>query len=182
MSTTNTAAVRQRAVELDQPTFDDAFDLAAKFEQWLGDCQKISTAASDASNGDDSSEIYIGSFPGSNCEVSFEGTLRFDGYSIGNITSADGTLVLTERGRIEADIDVGTAIINGSVTGNILARERVVLESNAKVTGQIHTRALSIRLGAIFDGDCFFLQFADFPDAFTLEEESEELPELLVRV
>ena len=108
--------------------------------------------------------------------------LRFDGYSIGNITSPDGTLVLTDRGRIEADIDVGTAIINGSVTGNILARERVILESNAKVTGQIHTRALSIRLGAIFDGDCFFLQAEQFSDAFTLEEESEELRELLVGV
>jgi cytoskeletal protein CcmA (bactofilin family) len=80
--------------------------------------------------------------------------LHFDGYSIGNITSPDGTLVLSRRGRIEADINVGVAVISGSVTGNITASERVVLEGDARVTGQIQTPALSVRLGAIFDGDC----------------------------
>ncbi|MFN2493290.1 MAG: polymer-forming cytoskeletal protein, partial [Pyrinomonadaceae bacterium] len=102
----------------------------------------------------------IGSFPGSNCEVTFEGVLHFDGYSIGNIRSPEGTLVLTKRGRIEADIEVGTAVINGSVTGNITAVERVVLDSDARVTGEIHTPLLSVKLGAVFDGDCLFVASA----------------------
>ena len=69
--------------------------------------------------------------------------------------------MLTQRGRIEADIEVAVAVINGSVTGNISASERVVLDSNARVTGLIRTRALSIRLGAIFDGDCIFIDVAE---------------------
>lgn len=44
---------------------------------------------------------------------------------------------------------MGTAVIDGAVTGNITASERVVLESGARVKGQIFTRALSMRLGAI---------------------------------
>jgi len=134
----------------------DGFDPSALFERWLQQLepgQPVWPESSEVESPDDS-EFFIGSFPGSNCEVAFEGVLHFDGYSIGNITSPDGTLVLTKRGRIEADINVGVAVIAGSVTGNITASERVVLESDARVTGQIETPALSIRLGAIFDGEC----------------------------
>src|ERR1044072_3445673 len=137
----------------------DGFDPSVLFDQWLQQLQPgqqpVWPESSDL-DGPDDSEFFIGSFPGSNCEVAFEGVLHFDGYSIGNITSPEGTLVLTKRGRIEADINVGVAVIAGSVTGNITASERVVLESDARVTGQIETPVLSVRLGAIFDGECVF--------------------------
>lgn len=137
----------------------DAFDPSVHFDQWLRECypgQKPLAPESPETHEEENSEIYIGSFPGSNCEVTFEGVLHFDGYSIGNISSPDGTLVLTKRGRIEADINVGVAVIGGCVTGNITATERVVLESEARVTGQIQTPVLSVKLGAVFDGDCLF--------------------------
>ena len=137
----------------------DPFDTGLFFDRWLQDIgvgrNTLDPDAADVS-ADESSEMYIGSFPGSNCEIAFEGVLRFDGYSIGNMSSPDGTLVLTKRGRIEADIDVKVAVINGWVTGDITATERVVLESEAKVTGQIRTRALCVKLGAVFDGECLF--------------------------
>lgn len=141
------------------PSSADAFDTSLHFDRWLQDLQgreqPLAPPALETSE-KENSEIHLGSFPGSNCEVTFEGVLHFDGYSIGNISSPDGTLVLTKRGRIEADINVGVAVINGSVTGNITATERVVLESEARVTGQIRTPALSVRLGAVFDGECSF--------------------------
>ena len=137
----------------------DPFEITQSFHRWLRDLETgknpLAHGAAEVEK-EEESEIYIGSFPGSNCEIAFEGVLHFDGYSMGNMTSPDGTLVLTKRGRIEADVNVRTAVINGCVTGNIAASERVVLESEARVTGQIHTRALSVRLGAVFDGDCFF--------------------------
>ena len=136
----------------------DPFNISPSFSRWLQDIKAARNplTGETAEVEEESSEIYIGSFPGSNCEVTFEGVLHFDGYSIGNISSPDGTLVLTKRGRIEADVDVKVAVINGWVTGNITARERVVLESEARVTGEIYTPALSVRLGAIFDGECVF--------------------------
>lgn len=141
----------------------DPFDTNFFFERWLAEVNPARQFLdSDAEN---ESGIFIGSFPGSNCEVCFEGVLHFDGYSIGNITSPDGTLVLTKRGRIEADIDVGVAVIGGWVTGDITASEHVVLESEARVTGQIRTPALSVRLGAVFDGDCVFTASERAPSA-----------------
>ncbi len=143
----------------DRPT-GDAFDPSLFFDRWLRDVQTNQQTLVPEylePKGPDNSEIFIGSFPGSNCEVAFEGVLHFDGYSIGNITSPEGTLVVTRRGRIEADINVGVAVIAGSVTGNITASQHVVLESDARVTGLIQTPALSVRLGAVFDGDCVLI-------------------------
>jgi cytoskeletal protein CcmA (bactofilin family) len=146
-----------------QASLQNAFDPGPHFDRWWEDLRGSPNHPVPESPETlaENSESYIGSFPGSNCEVAFEGVLHFDGYSIGNISSPEGTLVLTKRGRIEADIDVGIAVINGSVTGNITAAERVVLDSDARVTGQIYTRLLSVRLGAVFDGDCLFVAAAE---------------------
>ena len=150
-----------QSIELNQTTTEnpslDPFDTQVYFKRWLADLnptQRPLASETAEIQAPENSEIFIGSFPGSNCEVSFEGVLHFDGYSIGNINSPYGTLVLTKRGRIEADINVGVAVIGGWVTGDITASEHVVLESEARVTGQIRTPALSVRLGAVFDGDC----------------------------
>lgn len=147
------------AETLEQPSLQDAFDPGPHFDRWWKDLKGSPPHVDIQSpeEHEENSESYIGSFPGSNCEVTFEGVLHFDGYSIGNISSPEGTLVLTKRGRIEADIDVGVAVINGSVTGNITAPEHVLLDSDARVMGQIHTRLLTVRLGAVFDGDCLFV-------------------------
>src|SRR6266851_3867556 len=142
LSILDTASELHSEKTLGQPSLQNAFDPAPHFDRWWEDLKgspnHLAPESPEPLEGN--SESYIGSFPGSNCEVTFEGVLHFDGYSIGNISSPEGTLVLTRRGRIEADIDVGIAVINGSVTGNITAAERVVLDSDARVTGQIHTR------------------------------------------
>jgi cytoskeletal protein CcmA (bactofilin family) len=85
-------------------------------------------------------------------EISFDGTLRVDGYAAGFFRSLTGTLIIGETGEVEADISVATAIIDGCVNGNIRATERVVLDSHAKVFGNVESPALSIQPGAIFEG------------------------------
>jgi cytoskeletal protein CcmA (bactofilin family) len=163
MSSTLSKATESNGASASKQSPADAFDASLHFDLWLQDLQGQKPLAPESTeiHEEEDAGIYIGSFPGSNCEVSFEGVLHFDGYSIGNISSPEGTLVLTKRGRIEADINVGIALINGSVTGNITATERVVLESEARVSGQIRTPALSVRLGAVLDGDCSFTVVAD---------------------
>jgi cytoskeletal protein CcmA (bactofilin family) len=158
------SALLEEAIEPNQPepareSAKDPFDTSLFFDQWLQDVgaeakNLTHTTAAEPADVLEDEGFYIGSFPGSNCEVSFEGVLHFDGYSFGPINSPEGTLVLTKRGRIEADVNVKVAVIHGWVTGDITASERVVLESEARVTGQIYTRALSVRLGAVFDGEC----------------------------
>jgi cytoskeletal protein CcmA (bactofilin family) len=183
MSTLLNATEPERA-DLPKESTADAFDPSLHFESWLQDLQSVQKPSAEAADAydEENSEIYIGSFPGSNCEVSFEGVLHFDGYSIGNISSPEGTLVLTKRGRIEADINVGVAVIFGSVTGNITATERVVLQSEARVSGQIRTRALSVRLGAVFDGDCVFIGLQEEVgfDGSSEKKQAEELKQFAV--
>jgi cytoskeletal protein CcmA (bactofilin family) len=185
MSSTLSKATESNGASASNRSPTDPFDPQLHFDRWLDDLQggqKPLTPEAPETEQQEDSGIYIGSFPGSNCEVSFEGVLHFDGYSIVNISSPEGTLVLTKRGRIEADINVGIAIINGSVTGNIRATERVVLESEARVSGQIRTPALSVRLGAVFDGECLFTGAAE-PVAFgevSRRDQSEEVEQLAV--
>jgi cytoskeletal protein CcmA (bactofilin family) len=151
----------------DQPA-TDSFDTSQCFDRWLqateGDTNALAPEAAVA-YGETTSEMYIGSFPNSDCEIIFEGVLNFDGCSSGNISSPKGTFVLAKRGRLESDIKVGMAVIGGCVTGNITATEGVVLESESRVTGQIRTPALSVRWGAVFDGVCSVLGPANSPEA-----------------
>ena len=170
------------SVEQGNRAEDTVFDPSLYFDQWCHDLQ-VSLESRIAETEPDEMRMSIESLPGSNCEVTFEGVLHFDGHSMGNIRSAGGALVVTKKGRVDADIDVGVAVINGTVIGNITASERVFLDSDALVKGQILTRRLSARPGAIFEGDCVFLDDQNLllaePES---PEEQEELEYLLASV
>jgi cytoskeletal protein CcmA (bactofilin family) len=90
------------------------------------------------------------------CEMTFKGTLHIDGYFTGDVRSENGTLVLDESGEINTDIVVGVALINGTVVGNIKARQRIELGSAARVIGDLYMPALTVKPGAIFEGKCYF--------------------------
>ena len=55
-------------------------------------------------------------------DLEFTGGLRVDGHIKGHITALDsnnGTLVLSEAGQVEGNINVPHVIVNGKVKGNI---------------------------------------------------------------
>ena len=147
---------------LDQMTQDGLLlDLGERFEEWLRSLENVTTSpvtntSPTCEEENPPANFYLESSPGSDCEVSFEGVLHIEGHLAGNIRSFNGTLVMPEQVKIEADIDVGVALINGRVNGNITASQRVVLQSHARVEGNINTPSLSISDGAIFEGDCVF--------------------------
>lgn len=87
--------------------------------------------------------------------ITFTGGLRVDGCVKGNVRAADGqsgTLVLSEQARVEGEIHVSHAVINGTVVGPVHAEEYVELQAKANVTGDVHYRALEIQLGAVVEG------------------------------
>ena len=87
--------------------------------------------------------------------VIFSGGLRVDGHVRGNVISADdkqGTLVLSDQARIEGEIRVAHAVINGIVVGPVHAVEYVELQGKASVTGDVHYRTLEMQLGAVVQG------------------------------
>lgn len=155
------------------------FDPGQYFDQWWEQMQVSRLEHVDEPAPEEDSRMSIESLPGSNCEVEFEGVLHFDGHSMGNIKSPGGALIVTKRGRVDADIDVGVAVISGVVEGNITASERVFLDSDALVRGQIYTRRLSVKPGAIFEGDCVFIDGDERSAPLESPDQEEELKYLV---
>lgn len=87
--------------------------------------------------------------------IAFVGGLRVDGHVRGNVLSVDaepGTLVLSERARIEGEIRVSHVVINGTVVGPVHAAEYVELQAKANVTGDVYYKTLEMQLGAMVQG------------------------------
>ena len=87
--------------------------------------------------------------------LNFSGGLRVDGEVTGNIVSLPGepsTLVLSEHGRVNGEINVAHLVMNGVVMGTVRADEYLELQSKARVTGDVHYRTLEIQLGAVVEG------------------------------
>jgi cytoskeletal protein CcmA (bactofilin family) len=100
-------------------------------------------------------------------EANFKGMLRVDGGLSGRVSSADGTLIVSTNGRVDANVEVAVAQIYGTVNGDITATKRIEMGRVAKVTGNIQTPALVIESGAVFEGSCRMVQ---------LREQSEPKP------
>ena len=135
-----------------------SLDTGAQFAAWLDGLrpsEPISRPQSQAGPVEHPpADFIVECEEGTDCQISFDGVLHLDGLLTGTIHSEAGTLV-AGLGIIEGDITVGGAVfIEGSVTGNIRATEGVVLYPGAKVWGDVTSRTLSVRPGALFQGDC----------------------------
>ncbi len=86
-------------------------------------------------------------------KLSFEGTVRVDGKLSGEIFT-DDVLVIGEGAEVNAEINVGSIIIEGTVHGNIHAKRSVEIHTPARVKGNITTPSLFIEKGVVFDGNC----------------------------
>ena len=93
-------------------------------------------------------------------DISFTGGLRIDGSIVGNVTEASesqATLVLSEHGRIEGEINVSQVMLNGSVIGPVRATQFVELQSKAVITGDVYYKTLEMHTGAVVDGKLIHL-------------------------
>jgi cytoskeletal protein CcmA (bactofilin family) len=87
-------------------------------------------------------------------KLTFEGTVRIDGRFRGEVFS-DDTLVIGEGALVEAEIDIGEIIIQGTVVGNIKAKRSIEIHAPGRVKGDMHTPSLQIDKGVIFEGRSF---------------------------
>ncbi len=87
-------------------------------------------------------------------DAEFKGMLRIDGHFTGRVRSEKGTLIVSAGGVVDANVEVATARVNGTINGDISASERIEFGRSARVRGNIQTPALVIEEGAIFEGGC----------------------------
>ena len=88
-------------------------------------------------------------------DVRFSGGVNIDGVIKGNLT-ADGSgsavLRVSNKGRVEGDIHAPNIIINGEINGNIYASEYIELAKDARITGDVHYKAMEMVMGASVNG------------------------------
>ena len=84
--------------------------------------------------------------------LNFSGAVELDGYIEGDINAEK--LTIGEAAVINARVTGAEIYVKGSVTGDIVATKRLVLQKPAKVTGNITSTNLSIEEGVVFEGQC----------------------------
>lgn len=88
-------------------------------------------------------------------DIVFSGGLRVDGKIRGNITAeGDGTstLVLSEHAEVVGNIQVPHMIINGKIKGNVHCVERIELQPEAEIVGDVYYKIIEMALGASING------------------------------
>jgi len=91
-------------------------------------------------------------------EISFRDVVRVNGHIAGTVYSERGTLMVDEMARVDANIEVAVAVINGTINGDIVAYQRVEIGPGAKIYGNIWTRSIAIKDGAEFEGVCTMIE------------------------
>ncbi len=93
--------------------------------------------------------------------------LRVEGRIKGSIKVA-GDLVVTPSGVVEADVEADNVVIQGRLTGNVLAREQLEIRSSGQLLGDCRAKSIDIREGAVFEGRSSMLRSpAGLPAAHT---------------
>ena len=104
---------------------------------------------------DDNKELntIIGKGSVINGKVSIQNSIRIEGKIIGEVYSS-GTVTIGAKGEVEGNIEAINSIIGGKVKGSVIASDRIVLESNSILIGDLKAVKLTIDEGAMFEGKC----------------------------
>jgi cytoskeletal protein CcmA (bactofilin family) len=86
-------------------------------------------------------------------KYTFSGTVMLNGKFTREIISND-TLIIGEKGVVNASIRAGVILVNGEVRGNILGGERVELRGAARVFGDVEAPVVVVEEGVLFEGHC----------------------------
>ena len=81
--------------------------------------------------------------------------MRIDGEVAGEIRAASGQpsiLVISESARVEGAVHADHVIVNGEVVGPVHAAELLELQPKAKISGNVHYKALEMHQGAVISG------------------------------
>lgn len=97
---------------------------------------------------------FIGSGTVLTGETTFQAMLRVDGHLTGSVASENGTLIVGSTGRVDANVLVASALINGTINGDIIVSERLELGRTARIVGNVQTPRLLMEDGAILEGSC----------------------------
>ena len=83
-------------------------------------------------------------------DLNIKGEVRVEGIIIGPVNG--DSVVLGQEAAVKGDITAKTIIVEGTVEGNLKAKEIVEIKSTGKVLGEIFTNKISIMEGGVVNG------------------------------
>jgi cytoskeletal protein CcmA (bactofilin family) len=92
-------------------------------------------------------------------DLRFSGGLMVEGTVKGSIQAepdSDAVLVVSPQGRIEGQLNAPQVELSGTIEGDIVAAERLILGASAKVHGNIYYKVLEMAAGAQVSGQMIF--------------------------
>jgi len=90
-------------------------------------------------------------------DIDTSNDMRLDGSLQGNMI-CHGKVVIGPQGSIIGNLDCDNCDIMGSVDGKLNVADTLSLKATANITGEIHTKILSIEPNAVFNGTCEMLR------------------------
>ncbi len=101
-------------------------------------------------------ETLIGAGTTLTGDIAFRGGMHVDGQVRGNVVGGDETATtlfsLANSGRIEGSVEASEVVVNGTVEGDVIARDRVELGPTARVTGNVIYGLVQMAVGAEVNG------------------------------
>jgi cytoskeletal protein CcmA (bactofilin family) len=97
-------------------------------------------------------ESWIGKGTKISGKLNFKQPARIEGEAEGEITGDE--IVIAPGAVVSARIAAARLTIGGTVSGEVVARERIELLSTARIRCTLTTPSLILNEGAQFDGDC----------------------------
>lgn len=93
--------------------------------------------------------IGVGTFVEGTVET--KGSLRIDGRVKGAVKTGE-TLTIGGKGEVSGEIQARMAVVGGKIEGDIRVEEKLVLETNSVLIGNLKAKKLVIDEGAVFQG------------------------------
>jgi len=101
-------------------------------------------------------ETLIGSRVTIRGDLLFSGGLYVEGSVHGSVVAEEGTteavLTLAERGSIHGEVRAPHVIVNGQLSGDVYASDRIELGASARVQGNIYYKVIEMAAGAMVTG------------------------------
>lgn len=97
------------------------------------------------------------------------GTIQINGKFEGSVLKVDQIFV-GSTGRVKANLEASSIVIEGVVIGNIKATTRIMLLPTARVLGDLKTPELIIQNGVILEGRCLISNNLNSPAKDTIQK------------
>lgn len=99
-------------------------------------------------------------------DITFSGGLRVEGFVKGDVIAEDedSLLTISQDGAIEGQVKVPYIILNGSITGDVHACERIELAHQAQIHGDVYYHFIEMAAGTKINGSLIHMEEKQIPN------------------